>query len=130
MEKIQVQSSDAPKPGGPYSQAILVKNASKTIHISGQLGIDVTTGKLVEGGIEAEFEQIMQNIKAILTQAEGANFDHLVKINCYMADLDEFQTMNKIYEKYFNQSKPARTTFQAARLPLAARIEIDAVAMI
>ena len=106
-----------------------MKNASKILYISGQLGIDARSGKLVEGGIEAEFVQIMKNIDAILSET-GAKLTDLVKVNCYMDNLNDFQAMNKIYENYFSKSKPARTTFQVARLPLAAKVEIDAVAMI
>ena len=105
-------------------KAVLVKNSSQTIYISGQLGIDPKSGNLVTcGGIQAEFRQIMENVKNILDEA-GATLSHVVKINCYMADLEEFQTMNHVYQEYLNESKPARTTFQVGRLPLNARFVI------
>eukprot|EP00093_Oithona_nana_P009773 09773.XXX_567688_568082_1 [CDS] Oithona nana genome sequencing. len=95
MERIQIHSTKAATPGGPYSQAILVKNSSKTLHVSGQLGINPQTGNLVDGGIIEEFKQIMKNVTAIINES-GMVLENVVKINCYMAELNEFQKMNGV----------------------------------
>jgi 2-iminobutanoate/2-iminopropanoate deaminase len=129
LEKKNVQkfitSSDAPKPIGPYSQAII---AGGLMFVSGQVAIDPKTGNLVEGGISEQTEQVLKNLLAILKEAKlGA--EHIVKATVYLADMAEFAAMNEVYARHLGQHPPARSTIQAAALPKAgARVEIDLIA--
>ena len=110
---------------GPYSQAV---KANGFIFVAGQLGVDPATGTLVPGGIEAETEQALRNVREILAAA-GSDFSKVVKATVFLADLDHFSTMNAIYEKFLGAIPPARSTLQAAKLPRNALIEIDVVAL-
>jgi 2-iminobutanoate/2-iminopropanoate deaminase len=113
----------APKPKGPYSQAVIHNN---TLYISGQIPVDPDTGILVRGSIEEEGRVVMENIKAIV-QAAGAEMEDVVKVTCYLADIDDFTRFNKIYAEYFHHEPPSRTTIQAGRLPMGVQIEVDAI---
>lgn len=124
--KRAVESPDAPKAIGPYSQAIV---ANGFIFTAGQVGADPKTGTLVEGGIEAQTEQVLKNIEAVL-KASGSSLDDVVKTTVFLADLNDFAKMNEIYAKRFKMPFPARSTVQVARLPRDAKIEIEAVAVI
>jgi 2-iminobutanoate/2-iminopropanoate deaminase len=119
-----VMTHRAPSAIGPYSQAILKNN---TLFISGQLGIDPTTGNLVEG-FEAQVHQVFANIKAIL-DAAGMGFAHVVKCSVFLTDLNNFAAMNEIYSRYFNSPYPAREAIQVSRLPKDGMIEISVTAM-
>ena len=121
-----VQSAQAPRAIGPYSQAIDV-SAGSFVFVSGQIPIDPATGQLVQGDIVAQTDRVMQNLKAILASA-GASFDDVVKTNIYVADLNEFTQINETYGRYFQKSPPARATVQMAALPQGARVEIECVA--
>ncbi len=110
----------------PLSQAIKVGD---WIFASGQLGLDVTTGKLVAGGIAAETRQVCENLKAVL-EAAGSSLDNVVKVTIYMVDLGELMEMNDIFSRYFPVDPPARTTFQCVALVGGARVEIEAVATV
>lgn len=125
MPKKYVLTTDAPAPIGPYSQATV---AGGLVYVSGQVAIDPKTGALVEGGIEAQTEQVMKNLVAILKEAKlGA--ESIVKATVYLADMSEFAAMNAVYQKYVGDHPPARSTIQAAALPKAgARVEIDVIA--
>jgi 2-iminobutanoate/2-iminopropanoate deaminase len=123
--KNTVESADAPKAIGPYSQAII---ANGFIFTAGQVGADPKTGTLVEGGIEAQTEQVLKNIEAVL-KASGCSLDDVVKTTVFLADLNDFAKMNEIYAKRFKMPFPARSTVQVARLPRDAKIEIEAVAV-
>ncbi|MEQ1645936.1 MAG: RidA family protein [Pyrinomonadaceae bacterium] len=124
--KRAVESPDAPKAIGPYSQAII---ANGLIFTAGQVGADPKTGALVEGGIEAQTEQVLKNIEAVL-KASGSSLDDVVKTTVFLADLNDFAKMNEVYAKRFKTPYPARSTVQVARLPRDAKIEIEAVAIV
>lgn len=124
--KRAVESPDAPKAIGPYSQAII---ANGFIFTAGQVGADPKTGTLVEGGIEAQTEQVLKNIEAVL-KASGSSLNDVVKTTVFLTDLNDFAKMNEIYAKRFKTPFPARSTVQVARLPRDAKIEIEAVAIV
>lgn len=126
MGKQSVKTDNAPAPfnGAPYSQAI---KANGLIFVSGQGGIDHTTGKVVEGGIEAETHKTWDNVAAIL-EAAGSGLDKLVRVNVYMANLDEFGAMNAVYAQRVPEPFPARATFEVSRLPGGMVVEIEVIA--
>jgi 2-iminobutanoate/2-iminopropanoate deaminase len=120
-----IQTDRAPQAIGPYSQAI---KANGFIFASGQIPLDPTTMRIVEGGIEEQTGRVLDNLKAVL-EAAGSSLDRVVKTTVYLADMNEFAAMNEIYAKYFGATKPARATVQVARLPRDVKIEIDVVAL-
>lgn len=124
MKKV-IHTDNAPKAVGPYSQAILQGNM---LFVSGQIPINPTTGKFVEGGINEQTEQVLQNMGAILKEA-GFEFSNVVKCTCLLADMQYFAEMNAIYSKYFSENSPARATFAAKGLPLGALVEIECIAI-
>jgi 2-iminobutanoate/2-iminopropanoate deaminase len=115
------------KPLAPYSPAIRL--GGHLVFTSGQIGLDPATGKLVEGGIEAETRQALENLKALL-KAGGAGIDSVVKATIYMADLDDYGKVNAIYGEYFKDDPPARSALEAVRLPIGALIEIEVIAFV
>jgi 2-iminobutanoate/2-iminopropanoate deaminase len=115
----------APKALGPYSQAV---KANGFIFTAGQGPIDPATGKLIGGDTAAQTLRVMENLKAIV-EAAGSSLDRAVKATVYLKDMQDFATMNEVYGRYFPQNPPARTTIQAARLPLDIRVEIDLVVL-
>ncbi len=124
MKKI-INTSNAPLPVGPYNQAILVDN---TLYISGQIAIDVNSKEIIDGTIEEETETIMQNIKAILYEA-NLNFEDVIKSTIFTIDLKSFDKINKSYGKFFNKdTAPARETVEVSALPLGAKVEISVIA--
>lgn len=124
--KRAVESADAPKAIGPYSQAIV---ANGFVYTAGQVGSDPKSGLLVEGGIEAQTEQVLKNIAAVL-RAAGSSMDAVVKTTVFLTDINDFARMNEVYAKHFGKPFPARSTVQVARLPRDARVEIEAVAVL
>jgi 2-iminobutanoate/2-iminopropanoate deaminase len=124
MKRI-IFSEQAPKAIGPYSQAI---EANGTLYISGQVPIDPATGKIVEGSIKEQTEQVMKNIGAIL-QAAGYSYSDVVKSVCLLSDMDNFAAMNEVYGSYYPTDSPARAAFGVVRLPLGALIEIETIAV-
>ncbi len=127
MEKIIISSDNAPKTTGPFSQAVLC-SADYNLELSGQIGINPESGKLVEGGITAETEQTLSNIEAILAEA-GWGFENVVKARIYLADMNDYATVNEIYAKKFTQNPPARIALAVKSLPLGALVEIECVAV-
>lgn len=125
MRREVIATEKAPAAVGPYSQAIRVDN---TVFTSGQVAIDPATGKLVEGDITAQTRQVLANLKAIL-EAAGSGLECVVKTTVYLANMDDFPAMNQAYAEFFQDVPPARATIQAARLPLGALLEIDAIAV-
>ena len=121
-----INTQDAPQAIGPYSQAV---RAGGLLFVSGQIPLDPSTGEIVEGDIRAQTERVMQNIGGILTAA-GVSFDRVVRTTIFVADLGDFATINDVYGSYFEAPAPARATFQVARLPKDARVEIDAIALL
>jgi len=126
MEHSVVSTSSAPAAVGPYSQAI---RCGGTIYTAGQLGLDPETGKLVEGGIQAQTRQALRNVGAIL-QASNSGMANVVKVTIFLQDIADFRSMNEIYATFFPEAPPARSVVQAAGLPLGGLVEIEAVAMI
>ncbi|HEX7410556.1 MAG TPA: RidA family protein [Bacteroidales bacterium] len=124
MKKI-IFTAHAPKAIGPYSQAV---EANGTLYISGQVPINPATGKLVEGGIKEQTEQVMKNIGALL-EAAGYTFKDVVKSVCLLSDMDNFAAMNEVYGSYYTHDNPARAAFGVVRLPLGALIEIETIAV-
>lgn len=123
--KETVLTSKAPKPIGPYSQAI---RTSELIFASGQAGLNPETGKLVEGGVEEQTRQVLANIKSVL-EAAGSNMGLVVKTTVFLKNMSEFPRMNAVYAEFFPTEPPARTTVAAAELPLNALVEIEAIAL-
>jgi 2-iminobutanoate/2-iminopropanoate deaminase len=124
MKRIII-TQDAPAAIGPYSQAV---EAGNTLYISGQIPIDPATGKLVEGDIIVQTEQVMKNIGAILSAA-GYSFADVVKSTCLLADISDFKSMNEVYGRFYAEQQPARAAFAVKSLPLGALIEIDTIAV-
>lgn len=116
----------APGAIGPYSQAI---SADGWLFSSGQIGIDPATGEIVEGGFEAQAEQVLTNLSRVLTNA-GCTFSDVVKATVYVADMADFPVLNAMYGQAMGAHRPARSTVQAAALPKGALVEIDVVARI
>lgn len=112
-----------PEPKGPYSQAITHRGL---LFLSGQIPVDSETGVLVTGTIEEETDAVMRNIQSVVEEA-GSCMDDVLKTTCYLADLNDFERFNSVYKKYFPQNPPARTTIQAAGLPLNVQVELDAI---
>jgi 2-iminobutanoate/2-iminopropanoate deaminase len=119
-----VSTDKAPAAIGPYSQAVWAGNL---LFLSGQVGIDPATGKLVEGGTLAQAEQIFRNIKAVL-ESQKLDFKDVVKVTVFGLDIKEFPEVNKLYATFFPRNPPARSYVQAAALPAKAAIEIEVVA--
>ncbi|PUD53248.1 reactive intermediate/imine deaminase [Helicobacter pylori] len=120
-----IHSTLAPKAIGPYSQAIATNDL---VFVSGQLGIDASTGEFKGADIHAQTTQSMENIKAILKEA-GLGMDSVVKTTILLKSLDDFAVVNEIYGSYFTEPYPARATFQVAKLPKDALVEIEAIAI-
>jgi 2-iminobutanoate/2-iminopropanoate deaminase len=123
MSKIAITSPELRPPVGPFSQAIQVDGF---IYVSGQVGQDPTTGKLVAGGLAAETERIFQNLSALL-KAAGKEFDDVVRAGVYLTSMSDYAAVNAIYARHFSQPFPARTAIAVAALPLGACVEIDLV---
>ncbi len=126
MDKKIVETSQAPKAIGPYSQAIV---SGGFLFSAGQIPLDPVTMQLVEGNIQVQAQRVLKNLKAVL-EAENLDFSKVVKTTIYLKDLKDFQTVNEIYAKYFGEFKPARSTVQVAKLPLDSLIEIDLIARV
>lgn len=121
-----IHSDHAPKAIGPYSQAVM---AGPFIFLSGMLPIDPKVGKIVAGDIEGQTKQVMVNIGEVL-KAAGVSFDHVVRVEVFLANLDHFQAMNGVYSHYFpGTHKPARHAFQVAKLPMGSLVEITCTAL-
>lgn len=123
MKKI-IQTKDAPRALGPYSQAVEINN---TLYIAGQVALDPRTGEMVEGGIAEQTTQVMKNIGAILNAA-GYSFEDVLSSTCLLADMSDFKAMNEIYARYYQERQPARAAFAVKELPLGAMVEIVTVA--
>lgn len=121
-----VSTSKAPAAIGPYSQAV---KANGFVFTAGQIPLDPTTMKIVDGGITEQTERVMQNLEAILS-ASGSSFANVVKTTCFLANLDDFPAFNTVYATRFGWSLPARSTVQVARLPLGVLVEVECVAVV
>jgi 2-iminobutanoate/2-iminopropanoate deaminase len=119
-----VATDQAPKAIGPYSQAVVWNGL---VYVSGQIPLDPAGGQGVEGGIEAQTERVMENLRAVL-EAAGSALDRVLKTTVYLKDMGEFPRMNEVYARYFPGEAPARATVEVARLPRDVRVEIDCIA--
>nr|WP_298927300.1 RidA family protein [uncultured Allomuricauda sp.] len=125
MKKI-INTPNAPAPIGPYNQAVLIKD---TLYISGQIPIDPSTGVLIEGDIKKETRQSMENLKAILSEA-NMTFEDVVKTSIFIKDMHQFSEINEVYGVYFNaETAPARETVEVANLPKFVNVEISMIAI-
>jgi 2-iminobutanoate/2-iminopropanoate deaminase len=120
-----VESDDAPRPVGPYAQAVL---AGDFVFVAGQIGLDPATGKLVPGGTRAELDRVLTNLTAVL-RASGHTLEDVVKTTVYLIDLGEMALVNETYAGAFSAPHPARATVQVVALPAGARVEIEAIAV-
>ena len=123
MKKTPITSPQLAAPVGPFSQAI---GTGAFLFLSGQVGQDPATGKLVQGGLAAETERVFQNLAAVLAEA-GKSFDDVVRVGVFLLRMNDFAEMNRMYAKHFRQPYPARTTIAVAGLPLGAQVEIELV---
>jgi len=124
MKRI-IRTPNAPAAIGPYSQAVEING---TLYVSGQIAIDPTTGKMVEGNINVQTKQVLRNIDAIL-KAAGYSFGQVVRSTCYLKDISDFKAMNEVYSQYYFENHPARAAFAVKELPMGALIEIETIAM-
>ncbi|MEN8765556.1 RidA family protein [Wenyingzhuangia sp.] len=126
MTKKIITTKDAPEPIGPYNQAVL---ANDTLYLSGQIPLVPETMELVEGDLEKETLQVMENLKAVLAAA-NMNFDHVVKTSIFLSDMNNFNEINSVYGRYFDEATaPARETVEVANLPKFVRVEISMIAI-
>jgi 2-iminobutanoate/2-iminopropanoate deaminase len=124
MTRQAVRTSGAPNPGGAYSQGIAVDGF---VFCSGQIGLDPTTGELVEGGVGAQADRALRNLEAVL-DAAGASMVDVVKTTLFLADIGDFNTVNAVYARHFPDPPPARSTFAVGALPKSALVEVEAIA--
>lgn len=130
MQKDTVYTKNAPEPIGPYSQGIYVSwDMHKMLYTSGQVAIDPKTGNFINGGIKEQTRQVLENIKALLTEAKS-DLSKVIKTTVFIKNMDDFAAMNEVYAEYFGESKPARSTVEVARLPKDALVEIEVIAYI
>jgi 2-iminobutanoate/2-iminopropanoate deaminase len=119
-----VSTENAPAAIGPYSQAVRV---GELIYTAGQIALIPETGKLIEGDIDAQTRQVMENLAAVL-QAAGSSLTQVVKTTIFVTDINDFAKVNQVYGSFFQDNPPARSTVQVAALPLGANVEIEVVA--
>lgn len=119
-----IRTPKAPEPIGPYSQAVSHGN---TLYISGQIGIEPKLGTIVTGGVEAQAEQVMKNLEAILHHV-GLTFENVLKCSIFLNDMADFSAVNAMYGKHFKEPFPARETVSVKGLPAGALVEISAIA--
>jgi len=124
--KQTILTEKGPKAIGPYSQAVVYGGLA---YLSGQIPIDPLSNKVIEGGISAQTERVLENIKAIL-EACGASLDSVLKTTVFLKDMEDFTPMNQVYERYLGKNAPARSTVQAAKLPRDVGVEIDVIAAV
>jgi 2-iminobutanoate/2-iminopropanoate deaminase len=129
VRAIRTEAAPAPVQGAPYSQAIAVP-PGEVVYVSGQVPVDLETGGLVEGEVSEQTALVLRHVAAVLAAA-GAGLEHVVKTTVYLTDLaGDFAAMNAVYARAFGTSAPARATVGVAALPLGARVEIEAVAVV
>ena len=126
MKKI-IKTENAPKPIGPYNQAVIAGNY---MFISGQIALNPKNAELITGEIKKETTQVMENLKAILSEA-SLTFEDVVKTTIFLSDMNDFSSVNEIYGSYLNNSTaPARETVQVSKLPVGVNVEISMIAML
>jgi 2-iminobutanoate/2-iminopropanoate deaminase len=124
MKHEHVLTPHAPKPIGPYSQAI---QFGGELYCSGQIPLDPLTGELIDGDVTAQTERVLENLGAVLCAA-GYHYTDVVKTTIFLVDMRDFPSVNAVYERYFGANKPARSTVAVTALPRGARVEIDCIA--
>lgn len=126
MKKV-ITSKNAPSPIGPYNQAVI---ANGFMYISGQVGMNPKTGKIIKDSISDETEQVMKNLSSILNEA-SISFENVVKTTIFLSDMNDFSLVNEVYGKYFDEdTAPARETVQVSKLPLGVNVEISMIALL
>lgn len=125
MKKKIIETTLAPKPLGPYSQAI---KSGNMLFVSGQIPIDPQTGTIINDSIELETKQVMENLGAVITEA-GLKFNDVVKCSIFLKDMNQFSKINEIYATYFDNNPPCRETVEVSRLPKNVNIEISCIAI-
>jgi 2-iminobutanoate/2-iminopropanoate deaminase len=125
MSRTAVSTTEAPKAVGPYSQGIA---AAGLVFCAGQLGLDPASGQLVDGGVVAQAERALENLRAVLAAAD-CTFADVVKTTIYLADINDFQAVNEVYARFMSDPPPARSTFAVGALPKGGLIEIEAIAV-
>lgn len=123
-ERKIVATDEAPRPIGPYEQAVGIEG---TYYISGQVGLDPHSGEMDNESIESETHRVMRNVGAILEKA-GLSHAHLIKCTIFLTDMNSFAKVNEVYGSYFGEQTPARECIEVSRLPKGARVEVAAVA--
>ncbi|HLD70059.1 MAG TPA: RidA family protein [Candidatus Omnitrophota bacterium] len=127
MERKIIKTENAPLPVGPYNQAV---TAGNLVYTSGQIAIDPITNEVSKGGVVEQTRLVLNNLKAVLT-ASGSSLEHVVKVTVFLKNMNDFSSMNMVYEKFFiPKTAPARSTIEVARLPKDVLVEIEAVAVI
>jgi len=126
VKKTHIETAGAPAAIGPYSQAIV---ANGLVFCSGQVAIDPETNQLVEGDIKVQTHRVLQNLDAVL-QAAGSGLHHAVQTTVFLAHFSDFPTMNEIYEEYFTDTPPARSTLEAGALPRGMLVQIGCIAIV
>jgi 2-iminobutanoate/2-iminopropanoate deaminase len=126
MSKQIIHTENAPAAVGPYSQAVV---ANGMVFTAGQVPLVPATMKLVEGDIQAQAHQSLENIKAVL-EAAGTSLDKVIKVTVFLKDMGDFKAMNEVYAEFFGENPPARSAVEVAGLPLGARIEIECIALV
>lgn len=124
-DKEVVTTTNAPQAIGPYSQGI---RAGSLIFVSGQIPINPATGKVVEGDIRIQTRQVIENLKVVV-EAAGSSLEKVVKTTIFLASIEDYSAVNDVYAEFFKDSRPARSTIEASRLPKDVRVEIDAIAI-
>ena len=124
MSKQMIKSAKLAPPVGPFSPAVRINGL---VYLSGQVGQDPSTGKIVEGGVERETEQIFAGLGSFL-EAAGLTFADVIRVGVFLTDMASYAAVNSIYARFFHEPFPARTTVAVAALPLGARVEIDLIA--
>ena len=122
----EIRTEGAPRAIGPYSQGIA---ADGLVWVSGQIALDPRTGELVGGGVEAEARRVLENLRAVLEEA-GSGMDQVLRATVYLTNLDDFEAVNRVYDGFFHEARPARACVEVSRLPRGAAVEMDAVARV
>lgn len=128
MVKKIIRTDRAPEAIGPYSQGVVTKS-NQFLFTAGQIALDPETGSLIDGNIEVQTRRVLENIRSVL-EAAGSGLDKVVKTTVFLKEMDDFPGMNRIYETYFRQNPPARSTVAVSRLPKDARVEIECIAIV
>jgi len=126
IKKQIIATKKAPGAIGPYSQGVKV---GKFLYTSGQIPLDPATGELIEGGVEEQTKQVLENLQAVLV-AGGTSLENVVKTTVFIKNMDDFTLINQVYSQYFTARPPARSCVEVARLPKDVEVEIEAIALV